>query len=166
MEKLQISFETPLRVILAQEEAPQPPRAIFTVQIEGLTFKGENMSNTMGVGTYATVSVEWKDKGGNVVGVEKGSVQWASSAPDTCQVTQAAGNPQIANLYAPGPIGKVQVHATGDADLGAGVQSITASIDVEVIGGQAVGGEIKFTQNPAQGNPPPGKGTPPAGQRR
>ena len=166
MEKLQISFETPLRVILAQEEAPQPPRAIFTFQIAEYTFKGENMAATMGVGTYATVSVEWKDKGGNTVGVEKGSVQWASSDPATCKVTPSTGNPQIANLEAPGKIGKVQVHATGDADLGSGVQSVRATIDVEVIGGEAVGGEIKFTQSPAQGNPPPGKGTPPAGQRR
>ena len=112
------------------------------------------MQASMGVGTYATVSVEWKDKGGNTVGVEKGTIKWASSDPTICTVTPSTGNPQIANLFAPSKIGKVQVQASGDADLGAGVQTVTASIDVEVIGGEAVGGEIKFSQTPGQENPP------------
>ena len=67
--------------------------------------------------------------------------------------TPSTGNPQIANLYAPGKIGKATIQATGDADLGQGVKPVTASIDVEVIGGQAVGGEITFSQTPAQGKP-------------
>ena len=158
MEKLQISFaDTPLRIILVPEEPVC--RAFVTFELEDFEakVKGENMSATMGVGTIATVSVEWKDKGGNVVGVEKGTVKWASSDPAICSVEVSTGNPQIANLYAESKIGKVQIQASGDADLGAGVQTVTASIDVEVIGGQAVGGEIKFTQSPAQGNPPPKK---------
>jgi len=110
------------------------------------------MSATMQVSTYATVSVAWKDKGGNTVKVD-GPTQWASSDPATCQCTVATGNPLIANLYAPGPIGKVQIHATADADLGEGVKTVTSSIDVEVISGEAVGGEITFSQSPAQGGP-------------
>lgn len=110
------------------------------------------MANQMRSGTYATVSVEWKDTGGQVVKVD-GPTKWESSNPSVCEVTVAAGNPQIANLYAPGPIGKVQIHATADADLGAGVRSVTATTEVEVISGEAVGGEIEFSQSPAQGVP-------------
>jgi hypothetical protein len=155
---INLSFATPLRVIhVPFEQAQQQYPPVFTIQYQTFTVRGENMAASMGVGTYATVSVEWKDKGGNVVGVEQGSVKWASSDEDVCQVEPSTGNPQIANLYAPGGIGTVQIQSTGDADLGEGVKPVTASIDVQVVGGQAVGGEITFTQSPAQGNPPSGK---------
>ena len=147
MEKLHISFDTPLRVVLEQPQRPY--RAIITFQIGDLVFSGENMSNTMQAGTRATVSVEWKDKGGQTVKVD-GPTKWDSSDPSVCQATVSTGNPQIANLYAPGPIGKVQVHATADADLGDGVRAVTATTDVEVIAGEAVSGDIKFTQSPPQ----------------
>jgi hypothetical protein len=160
--KVEMSFATPLRVIFAQQESGPGSRALFTFSFASYTFKGEFMSATMQVGTYATVSVEWKDKGGNVVGVEKGTAKWQSSDPATVQCEQATGNPQIANLYAPGPIGKVQVQASGDADLGEGVKTVTATIDVEVISGEAVSGEIKFTQYPQQG----GQQAPPESARR
>lgn len=161
MQQVEVSFATPLRVI--HEYAPAGAAEytpVFTIQFGEFTVRGENMANTMGVGTYATVSVEWKDQGGNTVGVEKGTVKWASSDPTVCECTVSTGNPQIANLYAPGKIGKVTIQSTGDADLGAGVKPVTASLEVEVIGGQATGGEIKFSQSPAQsqpGQPPPKK---------
>ena len=102
------------------------------------------MAATMTTGGRATVSVEWKDKVGNTVKVD-GPTKWESSDPTICEVTVATGNPQIANLYAPGAIGTVQIMATADADLGEGVKPVTAMIDVQVISGEAVGGEIKFT---------------------
>lgn len=147
MEKIQISFATPLQVIHISQEVEY--RAIFIFQLPNGSIQGENMAASMTVGSYATVSVAWKDKGGNVVKVD-GPTKWESSDPATLQVTVATGNPQIANLYAPGPIGKVQVHATADADLGEGVKPVTASLDVEVISGQAIGGDITFSQSGAQ----------------
>lgn len=110
------------------------------------------MSATMQTKTYATVSVQWKDSGGNIVKVD-GPTKWESSAANILQCTVASGNPQIANLYAPGPVGTAQVMATADADLGEGVKAVTATIDVQVISGEAVGGEIEFSQSPAQGTP-------------
>lgn len=131
------------------------------------------MAATMSVNTHATVSVQWKDKAGNPAKVD-GPTTWLSSDSATCEVAVAPGNPLIANLFAPGPIGKVQIHANADADLGSGVQPVTSSIDVEVISGEAVGGEITFSQSPAQGGPgttgakppqagQPGGGKPPQG---
>ncbi|HZF23998.1 MAG TPA: hypothetical protein VE030_11110 [Burkholderiales bacterium] len=106
------------------------------------------MEATMQVGARASVSVEWKDTGGNIVKVD-GPTKWESSASDMVQVTPSTGNPQIANLFAPGPIGTAQIHATADADLGAGVKPVTATIDVTVISGEAVGGDITFTPTPS-----------------
>ena len=108
------------------------------------------MAATMQVGSYATVSVAWKDKGGNVVKVD-GPTTWESSDPETLQVQVATGNPLIANLFAPGPVGTATVQATADADLGEGVKKVTSSLSVEVIKGEAIGGEITFSQNVGQG---------------
>jgi hypothetical protein len=148
---LRLSFVTPLVVV--HQQAVEPLRAVFTFTTGGLSATGENMSSQMQAGTRATVSVAWKDATGNVVSVESGTVNWASSDPETVECVVSTGNPLIANLFAPGPIGKVTIQATGDADLGQGVKTVTASYDVEVISGEAVGGEITFSQSPAQGGP-------------
>jgi len=146
--ELQISFDTPLRLeMVAPSE--QPYRAILTVQQDTVVFNGENMSSTMQSGTYATVSVEWKDTGGNPVPVD-GPTIWESSDPSIVTVTVATGNPLIANLKSVGPIGVVQIGASADADLGAGIKTVGATYQVEVIKGQAVMGEITFTQFPSQ----------------
>lgn len=108
------------------------------------------MAATMQVGSYATVSVEWRDAGGNTVKVD-GPTKWESSNDAIATVTVASGNPQIANLYAAGQIGTVQIEATADADLGEGTKAVTAVLDVQVISGEAVGGEIEFSQNAGQG---------------
>ena len=156
MDSIAISFTTPLRVLLGSDKGAAP-RAITTFQFDNYIFTGENMAATMSVGTIATVSVQWKDAGGNIVAVEKGTVKWASSDDTIARVEVSTGNPQIANVYAEDNIGTVQIQASGDADLGSGVQTVTASIDGTVIGGQAVGGDITFTQSPQQ-KPPVGPG--------
>ena len=102
------------------------------------------MAATMQAGSRATVSVEWKDQSGHTVKVD-GPTKWESSNPATIECTVATGNPQIANLYAPGPVGTVQIQATADADLGDGTKAVTAQLDVTVIAGEAVGGDIEFT---------------------
>ena len=101
------------------------------------------MAATMSAGSRATVSVEWRDTSGHTVKVD-GPTKWVSSVPGTVECTPSTGNPQIANLFAPGPIGNSQIQATADADLGEGQKAVTATLDVTVIAGQAVGGDITF----------------------
>lgn len=155
--ELGIKFLSPL--IVAVQEPPPPPseyRAIFTFTQGQHIFRGENVMNTMQSGTIATLSIEWVDNHGNPAKVD-GPTEWVSSDEDIATVEVAAGNPLIANLYSKGPIGPVQIQATADADLGEGVKTITATCDVSVIAGQASGGEIKFSQSPAQGTPGRGR---------
>ena len=112
------------------------------------------MSNTMQSKSIATLSVQWVDQGGNPAPVD-GPTQWASSDESICTIEVATGNPLIANIHSVGPIGPVQFQATADADMGAGVTSITATCDVNVIAGQASAGTINFTQSNPE--PPPAK---------
>jgi len=166
-QQVDISFATPLqvalRVTLVAEPSGTTHRAVFSFEFDNLSFRGENMSATMQAYTYATLSVQWNDKNGAPVKVD-GPTTWASSDPSTLQVTVATGNPQIANLYAPGPVGKAQIQATADADLGEGVKTVTSTIEVEVIAGEAVGGEITFSQGVSQGGTPAQAAAAPAKQ--
>jgi hypothetical protein len=149
--KLEVSFTTPLHLTFDPSPTPTPKyRGIFTFTMGQLVFRGENMSNTMQTGTYATLSIEWVDDHGNPAKVD-GATEWASSDESIATITVATGNPLIANVQSVGPIGPVQMQATADADLGDGVKTITATCDISVIAGEASGGEIKFTQSPAQG---------------
>jgi hypothetical protein len=157
--KLEISYATPLRVQVQVQQ--QPPaqlkgRGVFTLEMGGHTIKGENMASTMTSGTLGTVSVAWVDAGGNPAPVD-GPTTWQSSDNNIVQTTVATGNPLICNLYAPGPIGTASVQATADADMGPDVKSITAVLELTVIGGQAVAGTMTFTQGPT-GPPSPGGG--------
>ena len=111
------------------------------------------MSSEMKTGTWATVSVQWTDKSGNPVGVD-GSTQWSCSDPTIMACEVAAGNPLIANLHSLGPLGTVQINASADADMGPSVRTISAPpYTVTVIAGDAVAGEITFSQSPSQGVP-------------
>jgi hypothetical protein len=174
--KMEISFATPLRVqVQVQQQPPAQPKGkgVFTLKMGAHTIKGENMASTMTSGTLGTVSVQWVDAGGNPAPVD-GPTAWATSDASIVSIqTQPGappggpptpGNPNICNLYAPGPIGTASIQATADADMGPDVKSITAVLDITVIGGQAVAGTLTFTQGPA--GPPSGGGTtPPAGTR-
>jgi hypothetical protein len=168
-EKIELSFATPL--VILHQQARQPQVAVITLTMGEFVFKGVSLfmpgqgtgqavsqksSATMPVGTLGTVSVEWHDASGGPVKVD-GPTTWSSTDDSVVEVTVATGNPNIANLYAPGPIGTASIHANADADMGQGVQKVTAVIDITTISGQAVGGEIKFTQGP-QG--PPSSGGP------
>lgn len=151
-----IKFLNALTIQVVQQPPATPDyRGIFTFTTGWYTSTGENMSNTMQTGTYATLSVQWVDQGGQPAKVD-GPTTWATSDASICTIEVSTGNPLIANVHSLGPIGPVQFQATADADMGQGVRNITATCDVSVIGGEAYAGEINFTQYGT--TPPPAKG--------
>ncbi len=82
------------------------------------------------------VSVAAVDKKGKPATVQ--SPVWASTDATVATVTQDAVDPLKAAISAQAP-GVAQITCTADADLGDGVTSITANLDLSVIGGQATG---------------------------
>jgi hypothetical protein len=174
--ELAVSFKTPLRVELELINPVQPPKTIWELAAGGMTIKGENMSSTMQAGSLAVVSVAWKDEAGNAAKVD-GATTWKSSDESVVKATVSTGNSLICNLESPGKIGNASVQATADADLGDGVKTVTSVLEITVIGGEAVGGEITFKEGgsgpsspggggggskPPTGGSKPGEGTGPA----
>ena len=116
---------------------------------------------TMQAGTYGYAQVVWKDSQGQPAKVD-GKTSWASS-DDTILMVEALAESDTtqAKVTSLGPIGHAQVQASADADLGDGVKRVTSILDVDVIGGEASGGDISLTP------PQPGaaKGAKPALKR-
>jgi hypothetical protein len=93
-----------------------------------------------------TLSIQPVDAKGNPAPVETGSVKFVSSDPNTVTVGPDPADPTNelkAVATAVGPLtavgSSVQVAASADADLGAGVATISGSIDFTVIASQATG---------------------------
>jgi len=168
-----VKFASPLVVFHTDTLPAPPPVAVITLTVGNFKFEGvslmatgqavsQHSSATMPAGSMGTVSVAWKDAAGNTVKVD-GPTQWTSTDESIVQITGQSSNPLINNIYAPGPAGNASVHATADADLGQGVQTVTAILDITVIAGEAVGGEITFTPT---GQHPPSPGGPGAAKRK
>lgn len=75
----------------------------------------------------ATIVIVPRDKDGNVAPID-GEATFDSSDPGVAEFRDDAG---VKKLFAVAP-GTCQVNAQADADLGAGVTTITGVLDVEV----------------------------------
>lgn len=91
------------------------------------------------------LSIQPIDAKNNPAPVESGSVVWASSDPTIVTVGPDPTDPtnelkQVATAVGPltAPGASVQVSVTADADLGAGVTTITGTLDFTVVASQAV----------------------------
>jgi hypothetical protein len=170
---LDINFTSPL-YIFSGPVVCAPVVAVVTFTQGNLVAKGVSIymqqaagqaisqfsSSTVSAGEMGTVSVAWKDAGGNSVKVD-GPTKWTSTDETIAQFPDGPvnpGNPLINNIYFPGPLGTVQVHANADADLGDGVKPVTAIYEFTVIGGEATGGEITYTSSGVH-PPSPGGGS-------
>lgn len=84
--------------------------------------------------------VQVLDAKGNPAALD-GAPSWSSSDPTIVSVTPSADGLE-ADIVAVGPLtpagSSVQVVVSADADLGAGVTTITGSLDVTVVASQAV----------------------------
>lgn len=96
----------------------------------------------------ASATVTPIDAKGNPAQVEAGSAVWTSSDDTIATVVADPANQLAATVTPTGPLGTAQIKMECDADLGAGVATIVFLGDVNIIGGQAVGGTIAFTVNP------------------
>jgi hypothetical protein len=116
---------------------------LVTVQYDRftLTAKGDVMAYKLPDDKQAKVQVAYVDAKGHAASVD-GDVTWSSSNEGVALVQVDPADSTIATVVPGDQLGQVQVTATADADLGAGVTELVTLMDVEVIGGQAVAGTI------------------------
>jgi len=105
------------------------------------------MAYTLVSGTSENLEVAWVDEAGNAAVVD-GPVVWASSDGTICPVVVDPADSSKSVMGKGALAGTAQITATGDADIGAGVTTLTAILDVTVIAGQAFAGTITPVGSP------------------
>jgi len=139
--KLEISFGSPLRVIVEQEKPPEI-FACLTLDLGPYSVTaGDDVMLTMPVRFGVGLIVSYVDAGGNPATVD-GDVSWTSSDENIATVQVDAGDSKKCRVVAGDTLGQAQVTATADADLGEGMRELTCFLDVKVIAGEAVAGTI------------------------
>jgi hypothetical protein len=152
-----LHFDTPIWLSVIELEPPPPPPSgsvVISAKIEGfvVTAKGPHMAYTLPADKQVLLKVEFLDAKGNHATVD-GDPSWSSSDPNVATAEATPGNPWLADLK-PVSVGTCQVKVEADADLGEGVRPVLCTMDVEVVGGEAVVGVI----SPASEQAPPSPG--------
>lgn len=148
-----LHFDTPIRLVIEQPP-PEPPGAVvITAQVGGfiVTAKGPKMAYTLPADLQVTLQVQFQDSKGNPATID-GNPTWSSSDTAIATVAATPGNPFLAQLL-PGELGNCQVKVEADADLGEGVRAVLCTMDVTVVGGEAVVGVISPASEPAPPSP-------------
>jgi hypothetical protein len=149
LNQLEISFGTPLRIVVARE----PEQLIYSVltlwyAAFKATFKGDVMY-TLPVDHTVQMKVSYVDAGNNPAVVD-GPVVWSSSDDALATVLADSADSSLVTVTPVGPIGQVQITATADADLGTGVRSLVTISDITLVAGEAVAGTIAPVGVPTQ----------------
>jgi hypothetical protein len=142
MNQLEISFGSPLRIVVSNEPSETPSIiSILTIWYESfkIVCKGDVMYN-LPVDHTVRMQVTYQDAEGNPAAVD--SVSWASSDKAIATVAEDTGDPTIVVVNPIGPIGQVQITATADVDLGQGVKNLLTTSDITIVAGEAVSGTI------------------------
>jgi hypothetical protein len=141
MNQLEIFFGTPLRIVIAEEQPQFGTRLTVWHENFKITAEGDHVMYTLAVDHLVKMQVAYVDAGGNPAAID-GIVAWTSSNTTLATVTVDAADSTIVTVTPVGPLGQVQVIATADADLGAGVRNLITTADVSLVAGAAVAGTI------------------------
>ena len=141
MNQLEISFGTPLRIVVAQEE-PQQVFARLTITHGPFSYTAEgDIMYTMPISYGVELQVAYVDAGGNPAVVD-GPVAWSTSDASIVSVTVDSTDTSKCMMSSASKVGQAQITATADADLGTGVRNLVTLLDVTIVAGEAVAGTI------------------------
>lgn len=137
-QRIEIFFANGLQIISAPVG-----RQCITIFYEAfrITAQGKRIMYTLPVDHEVKMQVSYVDSEGNPAVVD-GPVQWASSDTTLASIAVDANDSTIVTVTPVGPTGQVQITATADADLGAGVKSLVTTCDISLVAGEAVAGTI------------------------
>src|SRR5262245_10682726 len=142
MEQLEITFGGPLRIVVEQPPPPPAITARLTITFNAFKVTGEKLMYTLPADHFVVMEVSYVDAAGNPAEVD-GEVAWKASDDTIVVLAVDQADSQTVKLTPLGKLGQVQVTATADADLGAGVTTLITPCDIEIVAGEAVAGTIQ-----------------------
>lgn len=120
------------------------PKLLLNLTLENFKIKGEIMALSLTSTQFATGTLQPVDSKGRPASVEPGSVVFTSSDPSVFIVEQDPLNGLAIIVTAIGE-GTAQLDYSADADLGAGIVSISGFTAIEVLPALAVGFGLTFS---------------------
>ena len=118
------------------------PRIIFSVKTkDGILVKDITML-ALPDDHKVTVSIQPVDAKGHPATID-GLAVWTSSNKDIADIANVSPDSLSAEVIPGTLLGTCQINVQADADLGSGITNITGVLDVQVVGGQAVGFTIQ-----------------------
>jgi hypothetical protein len=129
-----------------------PPPAIstrITTRVDSLivTAWSNHMAYTLAVDKLIVVQVAYLDAAQNPARID-GAVAWSSSNDAVAHVDVDPQDSTICKITPQGALGSAQIIAEADADLGTGVRSLLTTLDLTIVGGEAVAGTINVVGDP------------------
>ena len=128
---LVLSIDWDNRVAIAKHPGtplPAPPKLVFEIKIDQLTFKGVNLMFLLRDDQTAHINIQAVDAKGFDAQLQ--TVTYSSSDESVATVTNA-----VITAVKPGT---ATINVLADADLGDGVVQIAGTLDIQVVAGQAV----------------------------
>jgi hypothetical protein len=126
---------------VTETETPVTCRTTLIYDGFSITVEGDHMAYTLPVDHKVTVKVSYVDAADNPAEVQ--SIRWDTSDKAIIDVNVSTSDDNQATVFPQGKLGQVQVRATADVDLGEGIKPLITTMDVEVVGGEAVAGTIE-----------------------
>jgi hypothetical protein len=144
LSRVEIVFGNVLKIMEVAEEPPALGRSFITVKFDQFTItaEGDLVMYTLPVDHTVQMQVAYTDAKGNPATID-GEVTWESSDASLAIVNVNTDDSTICRVVPVGSVGQVQVTASCDADLGDGVRELLTTCDIEMVGGEAVAGNIQ-----------------------
>jgi hypothetical protein len=137
--------------LILRPPSPAPSiESVVTVSYEqfSATAKGNHMGYKLPVGMMIQVQVSYVDAEGNPAEVDAPGPVWDTASPSIVEIKPDQTNNYKCEIRATGKTGSAQVTATADADMGEGTKSLITTLDLDVVAGEAVAGQIDVTSEP------------------
>lgn len=110
----------------------------------GIKFTGGTMAQQLGDSEQVRAKINPTSRAGNPAPVEAGTVVWTSTDEGIFTVVPNPENEQEALVVSTGPLGIAALSVSADANLGEGVETVTDTIDIEIVAGRASNLGLQF----------------------
>lgn len=143
LQRVEIVFGNVLKIMEVAEEPRVLGHQLLTVQFGQfvITLKGDHVMYNLPVDHTVRMQVAYTDAAGNPATVD-GDVEWFPANPEIAKIEVDPSDGTICKVI-PVALGRTQVSAKADADLGEGVRELLTICDIMIVAGEAVAGSIQ-----------------------
>lgn len=143
LHRVEISFANVLKIMEVAEQPLPRWKSLLTITFDQFTItaEGDHVMYNLPIDHTVKMQVAYTDAAGNPAKVD-GEVTWFPANAEIAAIEVDANDSTICKVM-PVSIGRTQVSAKADADLGEGVRELLTVCDIMIVAGEAVAGSIQ-----------------------